>query len=203
MSVLNRIVLVRHGETGGESSIRFHGSGDVPLSDLGREQMRRASKQIRGEGFDLIVASRLSRAWEAARILAPEMPVRLEPDFCEIDFGRWEGLTREEIRELDPILYADWQEQKGVFDFPEGEKRADFRARVLRGLDRLLAGPDRSIIVVAHKGIVREITNKLTGVTLEPDEPHLAGVSQVTRDASGQWRLGRRSSNPGELGDPA
>ena len=43
MSNLRRIVLVRHGETVGNSSLRFHGSSDVALSDEGREQMRAAT----------------------------------------------------------------------------------------------------------------------------------------------------------------
>ena len=38
---LNRILLVRHGETEGESSIRYHGSADVALSEEGREVQSR------------------------------------------------------------------------------------------------------------------------------------------------------------------
>lgn len=201
MSVLNRIVLVRHGETVGNSSVRFHGRGDVPLSDEGRRQMRAAARQIPGEGFDRVVASSLQRAWQAAEIVAPGMPVSLEPDFCEIDFGRWEGLTKQEIESQDPILFEDWQTKAAGFEFPEGEKRADFRARVHRGLGRLLAGDARQIIVVAHKGIVREIVKELVGTDLPAAEPQLAAVLQVTRDAGGHWLLGRRSSNPPDLGD--
>ena len=38
----SRLILVRHGETEGESSIRYHGRTDVALSELGRAQMRLA-----------------------------------------------------------------------------------------------------------------------------------------------------------------
>ena len=92
MSNLRRLVLIRHGETTGQSSIRFHGSSDVALSDEGRVQMREAARGLRTEVFDLIVASPLRRSWESARILSGGAPVRLEPDFREIDFGRWEGI---------------------------------------------------------------------------------------------------------------
>ena len=47
-SRLNRIVLVRHGETTGESSIRYYGATDVPLSDLGRQQVRAAQTRPTG-----------------------------------------------------------------------------------------------------------------------------------------------------------
>ena len=123
MSRLNRIILVRHGETEGKSSIRFYGRTDLPLSDEGRAQMRATARRIHGEGFGYLVASRLRRAWEAARILAPGLPIRLEADFCEVDFGRWEGLTKQEIEAQDPVLFADWQGKVEGFEFPGGEPR--------------------------------------------------------------------------------
>ncbi len=63
MSKLRRIVLVRHGETVGNSSVRFHGSGDVALSDEGRRQMRETAFRLRSEIFDLVMASPLQRSW--------------------------------------------------------------------------------------------------------------------------------------------
>src|SRR5208282_5591650 len=41
-----RLILVRHGETEGESSIRYHGRTDVALSELGRTQMNLAGRAI-------------------------------------------------------------------------------------------------------------------------------------------------------------
>ena len=127
---MSRILLIRHGETEGESSVRFHGRTDVPLSDSGRKQMRAAAARLPDEGFDLVVASPLSRAWEAARIVAPHRPISLEADFREIDFGRWEGLTAEEIEARDPALYRVWRARDENFEFPGGERRGDFRGRV-------------------------------------------------------------------------
>ncbi len=115
----SRMVLVRHGETEGESSIRFHGSNDVPLSDEGRAQLRETARRLPGR-FDLVAASPLSRAWEGSRILAPGMPVRLLDEFREIDFGDWEGLTREEIAARSPTDYASWQAGEPGFEFPGG-----------------------------------------------------------------------------------
>jgi broad specificity phosphatase PhoE len=195
MSNLSRVVLVRHGETEGESSIRFHGVTDIALSDLGRAQARAARAEIPGEGFDLVVASSLSRARETAGILAPGRAIRLEADFHEIDFGRWEGLTKEEIAAADPILYEDWQQKVPGFDFPEGEGREDFRVRIERGLERLHTSGAQSVIVVAHKGTVRVIAEKLSTVELEPHLPELGGVIQVIRRPDGRWHLGRRGAS--------
>ena len=83
----------------------------------------------------MVVASPLGRAWKAATIVAPGLPVRLEPGFREIDFGRWEGLTREEIEARDPVLYRDWQAGTPGFEFPGGERRASFRTRIRIALE--------------------------------------------------------------------
>ena len=91
MSKLRRIVLLRHGDTEGDSKTRFHGSSDVALSDEGRDQVRLAARGFRGEVFDTIVASPLRRSWESAKIVAGSAPVRLEDGFREIHFTRIVG----------------------------------------------------------------------------------------------------------------
>ena len=103
---LRRLVLVRHGETEGASSVRFHGASDVTLSDLGCAQLEqaRATLRARGHYFERVVASTLQRSWEGARIVADGAPVRLDNDFREVDIGRWEGLTRDEIRALEQAV---------------------------------------------------------------------------------------------------
>ncbi len=197
MPRLDRLLLVRHGETLGNSSVRFHGRGDVALSDTGRAQMRALRDALVGEWFDLVVASPLRRSWESARIVCGgAAPVRVEDDFREIDFGRWEGLSAEEIEAADPILYRDWQDGAPGFAFPGGEPRKDFEERVHRGLDRLLASGARSALLVLHKGPVRAITARLLGEALPRGEPELAGSVALTRIGPDRWRLGRRSSNP-------
>jgi broad specificity phosphatase PhoE len=199
MSKLRRIVMIRHGETVGNSSIRFHGSGDLPLSDAGREQLRQTARRLRGESFDAVVASPLRRSWEGAAIVAGAVPVRLEADFREIHFGRWEGMTAEEIRASDPVLYQDWQAKAEGFEFPGGEPRADFRGRVERGLDRLLQSGATATLLVVHKGIIRTIAEKLLGSAIEEGQPELGGLVSLSRGADGRWYAGRRSSDPAGL----
>lgn len=184
-----RIVLLRHGETVGRSSIRFFGATDVALSGLGADQAAAAARAIGPEDFDLVVASPLQRSWRSACIVAPGREIRLEAGFREIDFGRWEGLTREEIEAQDPELYTQWQERGLEFGFPGGEGRDEFRARVVAGLDRLLGSPVASILIVAHKGTVRTIAEELSGSVLAPDQPPLGGFVGLTRTAEQAWKL--------------
>lgn len=195
MAKLRQLVLVRHGETDGESSQRFHGSADVDLSADGRAQMARvAAGLVRVP--DLVVGSPLRRSWRAAAIAGKGAPVRLEGDFCEIDFGRWEGLTKAEIQARDPVLFEDWQRRTPGFEFPGGELRGVFRERVQRGLDRLLGADARDALVVVHKGVIRTVVETLTGEALPPDEPALGEKLVLTRNPDGTWYRGQHSSNP-------
>jgi broad specificity phosphatase PhoE len=188
MSLLRHIVLVRHGETHGESSVRFHGAMDVILSGLGCDQAARVRSALSDLCFDAGVASPLQRAWKSASLVAPGAPIRLEAGFREIDFGRWEGLTLEEIQALDPELCAEWQLRDERFVFPEGEGRLEFRERVVEGLGRVLEIPAESLLVVAHKGVVRTVYEELVGEALPAAAPDLGEHLELVRHLDGAWR---------------
>jgi broad specificity phosphatase PhoE len=167
-----RLILVRHGETEGESSIRYHGRTDVALSELGRTQMRRAARAIEkshgGVNFARVFSSPLVRASEGARIVAGESaPLVTIDEFAEVHFGLFEGLTADEIRERYPEEFARWNADRlsPTYTYPEGESRADFTNRVERGLERMLAmwtQRDKDALLVAHRGVIRAIVRKLT-----------------------------------------
>jgi broad specificity phosphatase PhoE len=193
---LRRLVMLRHGETVGNSSVRFHGASDVPLSDAGRAQLRAAARGLRQEFFDLVVASPLRRSWEGAALVAPGAPVRIEDGLREIDFGRWEGLSAEEIEQRDPVLYREWRERKAAFEYPGGEPRAGFRARVRGAFERIEASGAHSALLVAHKGVIRSLVDHLTGAPLADGEPELAEAVGLSRGPDGRWFLGRRGSEP-------
>ena len=178
----SRLILVRHGETEGESSIRYHGRTDVALSDLGRAQMRRAGRAIethrRADNFARVFSSPLVRASEGARIVAGDSAQLVTIDeFAEVHFGLFEGLTAAEIRERYPDEFARWNADRLApsYTFPEGESRAAFTDRVERGLERMLAlwtpriDADDDALLVAHRGVIRAIVRKLTPKDLVVD----------------------------------
>src|SRR5208337_2836168 len=109
----SRLVLVRHGETEGQSSIRYHGRTDVALSELGRAQMRAVAATLAARGFTRVFASTLGRAREGARLIAGEgMPIVCFEEFAEVDFGLFEGLTAEEIRARHPAEFERWNRDR-------------------------------------------------------------------------------------------
>jgi broad specificity phosphatase PhoE len=188
---MTRLTLVRHGETEGQSSVRYHGCNDVPLSAHGREQMARARDALSGARFDAVYASTLSRSVEAASIIAgPTVGVTRISGFDEIDFGEWEGLTAEEIRARDPERYACWIGTRSDFQYPGGESITTFRARVTRALHEVLAqAPPGHLLFAVHKGIIYSVLIEL--LQLEESQRRtlsvpLASIHVIGR-ANGRW----------------
>ena len=191
------LILVRHGETEGESSIRYHGRTDVVLSALGREQMRAAKAAIvarhGGLEFTRVFASPLSRASEGALLIAgAAAPLVTLEEFVEVDFGMFEGLTADEIRDRYPAEFARWNADRlaPAYTYPGGESRAAFAERVERGVDRMLAmwnpgagETEERVLLVAHRGVIRTIVRRLVGAQPAVE---LGSIHIVEFDSS--WR---------------
>jgi broad specificity phosphatase PhoE len=156
-SALRRMVLVRHGETVGQSSIRYHGSTDVALDDRGRAQMERVGAALAAEVFDRVYTSALQRTIVAARLIAPTHVPQVVPGFNEINFGAWEGLTREEIAARDPELFDQWRARGHDFMYPDGDAVPAFRRRVADAWRALHPGAPERVLIVAHKGVIATI----------------------------------------------
>lgn len=155
-----RLYLVRHGETVGESSIRYHGSNDVALSDRGRAQVAHLVPLLAAVDPVAVVHSPLVRAVESAQILGTGCgwdPARFRASdaFREIHFGVCEGMTAGEIAAAHPEFWAAHQ-CGAAPGFPEGEPHAAFAQRVALGFREVLQRhPHGDLVVVAHRGIVR------------------------------------------------
>ncbi|HKV53183.1 MAG TPA: histidine phosphatase family protein [Candidatus Binataceae bacterium] len=176
---MRRLVLVRHGETVGNSSVRYHGRGDVALSELGQAQMRAAARWLRAKlqrnGFAPVFTSPLIRAREDAHLIGGPQATPIQIDeFAEVDFGRFEGLTLEEIRDRYPADFIHWRRDplSPDYTYPGGESRSAFAARVMRGIERMLpiletAPAPYDALLVAHRGVIRTIAEYLSGAAPE------------------------------------
>ena len=195
---MTSIYLIRHGETEGESSIRFHGKTDVDLSDLGRRQMASVGSALAPVRFSRFVASSLSRSREGADLVrkaqvAPELaPIDVDSRLDEVDFGRFEGLTAEEIEATFPGDARQWKEQGARFHFPDGESGQTFSERVREAGAHLLSrarDTDDPMCVVVHKGVIRVLMAAWLDF-----EPHQARRVEV--DLGGVFVFEWRGANP-------
>ncbi|MCB9565778.1 MAG: histidine phosphatase family protein [Myxococcales bacterium] len=192
------LVLVRHGETLGNSSVRLYGATDIGLSPLGEAQMRRAADALRGERFDRLVTSPLSRAQRSAAIvreaLAEPPPLRVVDALRERDVGSWEGWTVDEVAARDPAGYRRWREGGLEFAFPGGEARQEVVDRVLAALHAPgdpLFPTDARTIAVLHKGIIKVLLGALLGLDFGEYNQLPVALGSIHRLEAGEggWRL--------------
>ncbi|MBU0665221.1 MAG: histidine phosphatase family protein [Proteobacteria bacterium] len=158
-----RLILLRHGRTG--LSGRYVGSSDVPLSEEGREQILDLRSSLGTMKIDVLLASPMLRCTQSASLLELGLPMQLDSELREIDFGRWEGKTFAEIEAQDPELVQHWASGTDDFCFPDGEATAGFVSRVDAVRNRLLASDAKTMLLVTHGGVIRSLICGLLGLS--------------------------------------
>ena len=146
--------LLRHGATKGNLERRYVGGTDEPLLPEAREALMRRKLPEVARAY----ASPLRRAVATARLLWPDVPVETVDGFRECDFGRFEFLRYEDLKD-DPH-YQAWLASRGQTGFPGGETRADFSRRVVSAFDRVAAEAEKcpgDAAIVAHGGTLMAI----------------------------------------------
>ena len=147
------LLLVRHGETDWNAEGRLQGHTDTPLNDYGRRQAASLAEQLAGDGIAAIYASDLSRARETAEIVGGRigLPVSVEPDLREKNWGSWEGLTPAERESIEYV----------------GESTEEHRERTLRALRAIAERhPEERVLVVTHGGSVRRVQAAVSGFAM-------------------------------------
>ena len=164
-----RILLVRHGETAWNRGEVFRGRADVVLDDTGRLQARALRAALLPHGPVAVYASPLSRAVETARIAVEPLglSVRTEEALIDIDYGRWQGRGREEVRSAEPDLYDRWLRAPETVTFPGGESLAAVRDRALPALLEIAERhPGETVLVVAHRVVNKVLLCEILGAGL-------------------------------------
>ena len=180
-----RLFLLRHGEVEERYHRVFGGRIDMDLSPRGHEQARALAGFLRRRPIDAIFASPMRRAQQTLAPLASHCPKPAidRPEFREVDFGDWTGLTWEQVHARYQISAFDWLEQIERGAIANAETGAEFRARVepaLRQIVREHAG--QSVAVVCHGGVIRMMLSILLDLALPKMaafEIDYASVSQV------------------------
>jgi broad specificity phosphatase PhoE/ribonuclease HI len=144
--------LLRHGQTEHTPERRYSGRNDLPLSRTGRAEAAAAAERAKALGVDVVVASPLRRTRETAEIVAGALglPVVLDEDLVELDFGDLEGLTFDEARAKHPLAARRFLDDVTVAA-PGGESIVDVSNRVARARRRILSQhAGRTVLVVSH-----------------------------------------------------
>lgn len=174
----HRFILVRHGQIKQHRDKIFLGQLDVPLSMLGKSQAAVAGSRIASEckplKTDCIYSSDLIRAYETSSIIAEHLKmasIKKEPAFREMALGEWDGKYIKDIKKKYPEEYE--RRGRDIFKFKLGhdsENFYDLQYRVLKRLKEILKKEaHRDVLIVAHSGVLRVISNALAGLDVTSD----------------------------------
>lgn len=176
---------IRHGEP--EGGVKYRGSVDDPLSELGWRQMRSSLGHALegGTRWNTIVTSPMKRCQAFAQEVAEQLqlPMQVQPDLRELCFGELEGMTPKEAWARSPQLLADLWKAPEKHTPPGGEPFTDFTARVNASITRLLPELEgQHVLVVAHGGVIRAMLTCCLGFapcdTFKIEIPY-AGMTRV------------------------
>jgi alpha-ribazole phosphatase/probable phosphoglycerate mutase len=162
---MNDLLFIRHAET--YLAGTFCGQSDPPVNAAGHRQIKNLTERLRTESIVTVFTSDLQRSVMTARVLAESfaIPCITRPALREIDFGKWEGLTWEEIEKLDQAFAQQWLEAFPRLTPPDGESFETFEARVMAEVSYLLSQSASSLIaVVTHAGVMRAVLRTLCGL---------------------------------------
>ncbi len=186
---------MRHGRTAWNADQRFQGHSDIPLDDEGRAQATALGALLADERIDAAVASDLERAAETARIVLGKraLPLRLDPDWRELRFGDWEGLTWQQIVAANPHLDETSATSVREYAPAGGESFAELCDRVARAKDRIVGevGDDGVALVATHAGPLHALLHVLLGEDEAPKVRFLTASITRFRRVDGAWRLVR------------
>jgi broad specificity phosphatase PhoE len=157
-----RLFLVRHAEALANPDLRYLGSRDDPLTELGQWQALQLARAFAAFKLAAVYTSPLTRALQTATQLARmhHLSPISDPRLVEGAMGTWEGLRRAEILQRSPEDMAQhqrWEADPSVGP-PGGESIADVQTRVLacvRDLVQRHAGA--SVVVVSHVGPIKAL----------------------------------------------
>lgn len=155
-----RMVLVRHGETELTAQRRYSGRSEVRLSEQGAAQAAAVARRLAGLGrpVEAVLSSPLRRCVGTAEAIAAavDVPVTVEPDLVECDFGAWEGLGFAEVTERYPAELDSWLASTAVAP-PGGESFRDVGARVERFVTRVCGAYRGVVVAVSHVSPIKLI----------------------------------------------
>lgn len=154
-----RIVLVRHGQTEWNRVERFRGRVEIPLNTIGQAQAVAIADYLKEcSPISTVYSSPLARAMDTAAPIASAFRVKVRPldGLIDIDYGQWQGLTPDEVRERWPELHRLWYSEPQLVEIPDGESLAAVRERAATMLSEVLSHHrQETVALVSHQVVCK------------------------------------------------
>ncbi|MGI9647437.1 MAG: histidine phosphatase family protein [Acidimicrobiia bacterium] len=152
---MTRLLVVRHGEAAGNRERRFIGQTDAPLTDVGRDQVKRLTVRLSELPITRVVSSDLQRAANTVAPAADLLGLEVHHDkrLREIANGEWADLVAEDVATRWPDLWSRYRDGEDVAR-PGGERWTDVQVRAVAAIEDLIGGldGDDTVLIGTHAG---------------------------------------------------
>ncbi|SHJ80272.1 histidine phosphatase family protein [Tepidibacter formicigenes] len=166
---MNKFFIVRHGQTQWNIEGRTQGQGDSKLTEKGKEQAEKLAHKLVKYNIDYIYSSDLGRTIETSSIISSVLQKEVEYNegLREINFGKWEGLTIEEIKNRYSDIYKIWRNAPHNALIPDAENLTALKERLLKCINYLNKKHEKSnILLVSHGMSIKVLLLSLLGSDL-------------------------------------
>jgi len=175
---MTEIILARHGETEWNVAEVFRGQIDIDLNETGVKQAELLSGYLSTSAIEAVYSSSLKRALKTAEIIAQphKLKVNVDSDLIDFNFGKWQGLLHQEVKEKYRDLYATWITHPEQVRIPDGEALEDVSKRVIRVRNKVIENHRGTVIIVGHRVVNKVMICTLLGL----DNSHFWKIRQDT-----------------------
>ena len=134
------IVLIQPGSTDFDEQGRIKGSLDIPLSTNGTSQVARTVEELASHEIGAIYAAPCQSALQTAQALARDRKLRVKriKNLRNLDHGLWHGKLIDEVKQKQPKIYRQCQDNPEMVCPPEGETVPSAQRRVRGVLAKLM-----------------------------------------------------------------
>jgi probable phosphoglycerate mutase len=164
--VPDHLIVIRAGATDYDLQERIRGTLDMPLSMEGVAAATRAGERLAADPPTAIYASADETAEETARIIGSACGIKPKhlPNLGNVDMGLWQGRLVEEIRDTQPRLNRQWQDNPWSVAPPEGELLEEACERVEAAIEKIFKRhPGGTVAVVVPRPLDAIVTWLVSG----------------------------------------
>ena len=175
---MTKIILARHRETQWNVEEVFRGRIDIELNENGIKQAELLAEYLSNLKIDDIYSSPLKRALKTGEVIAShhELEVKIAPGLIDFDYGKWQGLPHQEVKDKYEELYTEWISQPDQVRIPGGESLNDVRERAINVVNDAVAKHEGNVVLISH----RVVNKVLICALLWLDNSHFWQIGQDT-----------------------
>ncbi len=145
-----KFVMIRPGATDFDDQGRITGTLDLPLNAAGADQVSRAAAEIASLKIRCVYTSPCQSAQQTSQLIGMQLGVKVKElaKLANLNHGLWHGKLIEEVRQRQPKVYRQWQDNPASICPPEGEGIGAVLERVESAFGKLLKRHKNEAIAV-------------------------------------------------------